>query len=321
MNIYKKSISSALQEIESMPFDLEEEIQNLVEKNLLTLFELTFIARKFRVETTLEEHKHFEFDTLAYDNETKAFVIIEYKNSSSSSVIDQGAAYLHAMLENKSNCILEYQEKTGEQLKKSEIDWGQSRVIFISPTYNKYQMQIGFIDLPLELWKIERFGKDLIVLQQLKSTSKERVSQFKPSGKTAKVLSEIQVPAEHDLTVKCSKSCLNLWEKLRGHFLELGDINLKTTRYYIAVKKNNKNLCRASFTAQKIWINILQGTYKANGTRPKGFFKMDDPKKLGKTHKYKWPNGDVSIWYRIPFNDLKNFDYVQWLIKQKYKTM
>ena len=321
MNIYKRRASLTLQEIESAPFELEDEIQDMVEKNLDILFELTFAARKFRVEVTLEGHKYFEFDTLAYDKETKAFVVIEYKKSSSSSVIDQGAAYLSAMLTNKSNCILEYQERTGEQLKRKEIDWGQSRVIFIAPAFNKYQRQIGFIDLPLELWEIEKFGKDLIVLQQLKSTSKERVSQFKSSEKIAGVLSEIQIPTERDLTVKCNKNCLNLWGKLRDHFLELGDINLKATRYYIAVKKNNKNLCRVSFTTQKIRINIHQGTCKVDGTKTKGFFEIEDPKKLGGTSKYKWPNGNVAIWHQILFDDLKNFDYIQWLIKQKYKTM
>jgi hypothetical protein len=40
-------------------------------------------------------------DTFAFDNESKAFVIIEYKKDRNFSVVDQGLAYLNLMLNNK----------------------------------------------------------------------------------------------------------------------------------------------------------------------------------------------------------------------------
>ena len=43
------------------------------------------------------------------------------------------------MLNNKSDFILEYIEKTGKSLKKNEVDWSQSKIIFISPSFNSYQ--------------------------------------------------------------------------------------------------------------------------------------------------------------------------------------
>ena len=53
---------------------------------------------------------NFRIDTLAFDEESKSFVIIEYKKDKSFSVVDQGYAYLSLMLNNKADFILEYNE-------------------------------------------------------------------------------------------------------------------------------------------------------------------------------------------------------------------
>ncbi|MFL6321994.1 MAG: hypothetical protein ACJ71P_05220 [Nitrososphaeraceae archaeon] len=61
-----------LSEIREHQFPLEREIQRLTEANLEDLFELDFVKSEF-------ELHGFRIDTLAFDNESKAFVIIEYK--------------------------------------------------------------------------------------------------------------------------------------------------------------------------------------------------------------------------------------------------
>ena len=125
MDLYKIK-NNKLEEINKESFDLEKDIQSLVENNLETLFNLEFISTEFSV-------GDFRIDTLSYDNENNNFVIIEYKKGSTYSVIDQGYSYMSVMLNNKSDFILEYIEKTGKSLKKSEVDFSQSRIIFISP--------------------------------------------------------------------------------------------------------------------------------------------------------------------------------------------
>jgi len=62
--------------------------------------------------------------------------VIEYKRGSSYSVIDQGNSYMSVMLNNESDFISEYIEKTGRPLKKSEVDFSQSRIIFIFQSFN-----------------------------------------------------------------------------------------------------------------------------------------------------------------------------------------
>lgn len=64
-------------EIQEVPFAKEKELQFLVESNLEKLFNLKFVANEFSVD-------NFRLDTVAYDEETKSFVIIEYKKGSDS---------------------------------------------------------------------------------------------------------------------------------------------------------------------------------------------------------------------------------------------
>lgn len=66
---------------------------------------------------------------IGFWQKNKAFVIIEYKQDKNFSVVDQGYAYLSAMLNNKADFILEYNEARNEPLKRSSVDWSQSRII------------------------------------------------------------------------------------------------------------------------------------------------------------------------------------------------
>jgi hypothetical protein len=63
-------------------------------------------------------------DTLAFDNESKAFVIIEYKKDRNFSVVDQGIGYLNLMLNDKADFILEYNQSSpsSHSLKREEVD-------------------------------------------------------------------------------------------------------------------------------------------------------------------------------------------------------
>ena len=149
--------------IKEISFKKEREIQRITEQNLKEIFGLEFVKSEFAL-------GNLRIDTLAFDNETKSFVIIEYKKDKNFSVIDQGYAYLALMLNNKADFILEYNECKNKNLKRENIDWSQSRVIFISPQFTKYQRKaINFKDLPIELWEISKYENNTIVFNKLKS--------------------------------------------------------------------------------------------------------------------------------------------------------
>ena len=87
----------------------------------LPVFGLKFVGSQFALHG-------FRIDTLAFDQETSAFVIIEYKRDRSFSVIDQGYAYLALMLNNKADFILEYNEKKKKNLQQIFLKITQIKV-------------------------------------------------------------------------------------------------------------------------------------------------------------------------------------------------
>eukprot|EP00825_Cyclidium_porcatum_P021438 TRINITY_DN23902_c0_g1_i1.p1 TRINITY_DN23902_c0_g1~~TRINITY_DN23902_c0_g1_i1.p1 ORF type:complete len:209 (+),score=16.77 TRINITY_DN23902_c0_g1_i1:64-690(+) len=163
MAIYKVGIQ--LDYVKETPFKFEREIQKLVEENLKMLLRLDFIRSEFSL-------NNFRLDTLAFDSDNKSFVIIEYKRDKNYSVIDQGYAYLSLMLNNKADFILEFNESQQRTLKRDDVDWTQSKVIFVSPMFTNYQREaINFKDLPIELWEIKKFENNTILFEQIQKTS------------------------------------------------------------------------------------------------------------------------------------------------------
>jgi hypothetical protein len=63
---------SKLSEVREQQFPLESEIQRITEANIHDLFDLDLVKSEF-------ELHGLRIDTLEFDNESKAFVIIEYK--------------------------------------------------------------------------------------------------------------------------------------------------------------------------------------------------------------------------------------------------
>ncbi len=131
MAIY--SIDGKLILISEIDFVLEKDIQNICENNIRELFGLEIVKSEFAI-------KNFRIDTLAFDSKSKSFVIIEYKKDKNFSIIDQGYAYLALLLNNKADFILEYNEQSKISLKRDDVDWSQTVVIFVSPSFTQYQI-------------------------------------------------------------------------------------------------------------------------------------------------------------------------------------
>jgi len=55
-------------------------------------------------------------------------------------VTQEGYAYLGLLLCNKAEFILEYNERKSQSLKRDDVDWSQSKVIFVSPQFTKRVM-------------------------------------------------------------------------------------------------------------------------------------------------------------------------------------
>lgn len=189
------SSKSQLASLREQPFKLEKDIQTLFEHNLEAISGFKFVKSEFVV-------KAQRFDTLAFDVENHSFVIIEYKRERNFSVIDQGVSYLNLMLENKAEFIVEYNESQQENLKRSSVDWSQSKVIFVSPSFTDFQKQASnFKDLPIELWELKRYEGDIIVINPIKKSKAAptmKTIQSADNSKLDKVVKEVKVYTEED---------------------------------------------------------------------------------------------------------------------------
>lgn len=227
MSVFEIS-DSRLTPVKEKRIDLEKDLQLLTEKNLRMIFDLDFVSgslnREFCVRTAQQD---FYIDTLAFDPQVNAFVIIEYKKDKNFSVIDQGYAYLAAMLNNKAEFILEFIERK-ETLKKPNIDWRQSKVIFVSPEFTGYQRSaIAFKSLPIELWKVTMYQNNTIYYEQIKApTAKESFDKIAPKGpETTRVAKEIKPYSLDEIFAryKTSNQIRDLFNKIRAEISSLGD--------------------------------------------------------------------------------------------------
>ncbi|HHE9995383.1 DUF5655 domain-containing protein [Haemophilus influenzae] len=291
-----------LSQLKQQKFKLEKDIQRLFEENLTLLSGYIFIRSEFSI-------KNSRIDTLAFDPETQAFVIIEYKRQQNSSVVDQGISYLNLMLEYKADFIVEYNEKQKAPLKRNDVDWSQSKVIFVSPAFNDFQIQAtNFKDLPIELWEVNRFDNDIItlnIINKLKSAPNiKAVSNEK--REELSILKEIKVYQESDHLADKTDFIQELYESFRQAILNLDqNIEINVRKLYIAFKKD-RNIAdiRIQQKNLKIWINLPYG-------------ELDDPKNLAKnvSNTGHWGNGD----YEIAVESTQYLEYVMSLIKQAIK--
>ena len=286
-------------ELKQNSFRNEKEMQSFVEKNISKIFKCRFLATEFVV-------GEFRLDTVAFDEETKAFVIIEYKNTSNQGLTDQGLTYLRELLCRKEAFVLLYNQvyNKNESANSLYFDWTQSKIIFVSPIYNSYQIGgNNYIDLPIELYKITKYDSDIVVIDRINKSGNVR---FKNLEYTENLNGnrEFVARTEEDHLKIASEEIQNVYQYFRERVLNLGDIDVEPKKVYIAFKgytnicdvEIKKNLC-------KVHINLKNG-------------KINDPNGILEiAEQGHWGNGD----YQYVIENSEQVDIVMPYIKQSYE--
>lgn len=303
MKLYKIE-GDRITSISTSSFKLEKDIQFLVENNLKEIFNLQFVKTELTI-------KSFRIDTLGFNKENNSFVIIEYKKDRNFSIIDQGYTYMSLLLNNKAEFVLEYNENTNSQIKRDDIDWSQSRVIFISPSFTEYQKHsINFKDVPFELWEVKKYENNLISLSQHKNSSSESISsvETQSSSIVKEVSREIKVYSEdyHFERRNTTDSIKELYFTLKDRIVNLGEVDIVPRSTYIGFKRKT-NFVDIDFQKGNLWLWI---------NLPKG--KLDDPKGISRDISTigHYGNGDYEVKV-FPDTDI---DYVMFLIRQSFKS-
>jgi predicted transport protein len=285
-----------------IPFRNEDELQNLIDNNLKEIFGLELIKSQY----TLDD---LRMDTVAFDSNNNAFVIIEYKNNANFSVVDQGYAYLNLLLDKKADLILLYREQTSKNLKKDDVDWSATRILFISPEFTKYSVRALNIDLPIELIEVHKYANGSLVLNRLEIKKQKGNVHTEPVLKSLviqKVSREIKLYDEDYHFSMTSEHLKRIYQHLKEKIMAL-DENI--------VERPRKNYIGFIASTNFVDIHMTKGKLKLWLNMKKG--ELDDPQHLSRDVSAigHWGNGD----YEINVKDEHNLDYLMGLIEQSYK--
>lgn len=282
-------------------FEKEKNLQKITENNLPIIFGLEFVSTEFNLET-------FWLDTLAFDPNIRSFVILEYKKVENFSLMDQGKTYLNLALEHKDSLLQEYFEKTGKNLKRSEIDWGQTRVLFIGPEFTVYQKRALSPDLPFELWEVKVYEENIIAYNPVLPTQKT-VSNYKTKtilgGQAAKDIVNYTIEQHYQ---KASSEISKLLDRIREKIRLINSAIIeKPVRNYIGYKMSWYNFISVHVYKDKLKIHVRKE--KLN---------KDIQKRLTKfPTSYEW--GKTPLWWMDIKSD-KDIDYVMPIIVESYEA-
>ena len=237
-----------LVEISEKKFDLERTIQNLVEKNLDTIF----VGLEY-IETELQVGD-FKLDTIAFDTERKSFVIIKYKKNENASLIDQRAIHYQLLDDRKEKFVLLYNKKMNKTFNINDINWNETRLIFISSKYAKFQKSANdFQKLPIELYEIKKYQNGIIFLTRVEDTPTPSIN----SAKSAKVKNALPTYVEEEYLAKKdpTKETKKLWDRLKSAiektFENIEFIQKKVYSSY-RLKDNDSLICTLEIFKNKI---------------------------------------------------------------------
>ncbi|KKS22189.1 MAG: hypothetical protein UU78_C0021G0009 [Candidatus Roizmanbacteria bacterium GW2011_GWC2_41_7] len=300
-------------------FDLEKDIQELAEENLETIFGLKFVSGFLNQEFSVRaQEQDFYIDTLGFDEAQRSLVIIEYKKDRSFSVIDQGFAYLSAMLNHKADFVLELNEKLNKNFAKKDIDWEQSRIIFISPEFTNYQHNaINFKDLPIYLYEVRLYDNGLIEFDPIKPyKTTESIGKLSNDKIIQSVSKEVKVYTVEDLIKPNWTATKTLLEEFEKQIYKLDvETKVKYTKFYIAyMSKHGRNYVEV--VPQQQGLKVF---YRFPFNYIKSDLQLEDCSKIGH-----WTNGNsrtsITDTAQIPEAVKLSRDSFYFLHRDIYKT-
>ena len=199
-------------------FDSEYILHKLTERNLKNLFDLEFVASEIQL-------NKLRIDTLAFDEKTKTFVIIEYKNEPNLNVINQTQGYCDLVKNNP-----EYFANRLDN--KCDIVFENTRVMIIGPEFS--QDQINNSKDNFEIWKVSLYDGGKVVYENMKTGETKELMTFPE---------ELELTEEKILTDIPQKQCelyFNFKEKVMNEF---DDIKLIYLVKAVSFRANNRIAC------------------------------------------------------------------------------
>ena len=207
-------------------FKNEKELQNYVETNMKEILGYQFISTEFTVD-------NYRLDSLGYDEENNTFIIVEYKNIKNNSLVDQGYAYLGIMLKRKEAFVLKYNNVTKKNKEIRDIDWSQSRIVFVSTVFSQRQINASeFQGMPFDLIKATKYENGIVEFSKIEKNENLKTEVAYKNNKIAEVMKEIKVYTEDDHLIKAPEKIKELYHQIKEELLSMGDIDIVDLEIY-----------------------------------------------------------------------------------------
>ncbi|MDA7953656.1 MAG: hypothetical protein MPJ05_07595 [Nitrosopumilus sp.] len=170
--------ASRLAKMAETNFEDETEIEDIISSNLSVAFPcLKMLKRQFTVKVPNKwdkgKHLQYRFDVLAFDNEKKCFVVIEYKNKKDSGLDNQVRKYKSAIIK----CRTDFMTAHGDDMMRpDQYDWKASYMITISPWYSSEQLTVADNDIDqdenvIKMYEIKKFDDSIITLDRVNGSA------------------------------------------------------------------------------------------------------------------------------------------------------
>lgn len=233
---------------------LERDVQRLVEANLASLFGLTFVETELAIENV-------RFDTLAFDEERNAPVIIEFKKTFEKSLFDQGLEYLNILFSRKADFTITLHKNLGISADPDKISWEDARVIFVGNRFSERQKRaVSFQGLPIELWSFEWLENDFFKLDRETLVKQASLSEFSQAlGNEAtpieKIRREIKEYDREFHKKDATPKSWELFEKLESFIKDLGGFEVRYRKIYIGFY-GKQSFCVVKLLKSKLQVEF-----------------------------------------------------------------
>lgn len=232
--------------IKPTDFKLEKDLQNLVEQNLGVFFNCRLIASEF---STGNIHSG-RIDTLALSEDNNP-VIIEYKKSASSDLINQSLFYLHWITDHKGDFQVAVNNALNENV---EVDWSDIRVICIAPEFKRYDLHaVQVMGANIELWQYKIYENNIINIEEVYKRTQTTNTSIENSGKNPIMVAAGKKAAEtrrnSTYTIdkhinKVNSDLTELLNDIREYIVDLdSSIEEIPKKFYIAYKTTQNFVC------------------------------------------------------------------------------
>lgn len=278
-------------------FQLERDLQHLVEKNMEKFFGVTFLESEF-------SFPEGRIDSLGID-ENNCPVIFEYKRNKNENVINQGLYYLDWLMNHKAEFKLLTIKKLGMKL-ADEIDWSVPCVICIASDFTKHDAHaVNQMQKNIKLIRYKMFGDEHILFEQINAPNVGSISDVNGTRESRRNRTDSSFAKTLSST---DREFQEIYYLVEDYILSLGDDVVKNQLKKCVAFKKIKNIICVVLRQKSVILYVKLNPDDLKEEEAKGLIR--DVRNIGH-----WGTGDTEITIKTP----EEFKRITYLLDKCYE--